>query len=479
MTTELTWKAEDVIRAVHGQCLQEQTWKAHGVSFDCRTTQAGDLFVALKGPVHDGHDFVAPAFAAGAVAAIVSRQPPQAPAQAPLILVEDTLKALEELGRAGRKRSHARIVAVTGSVGKTGSKEMLRLMLNEVGDTYATEGSFNNHWGVPVSLARLPQGALYGVFEIGMNHADELGPLSQQVRPDVAFITTIEAAHLEHFESIEAIADAKAEIFLGMTLDGAAVLNRDNVYFTQLAAAAKARGLKKILGFGRDSKAEARMLDCVEGPHGSIIKADILGRKIDYRLGAPGMHIVSNSLGALLAAVTAGADLEACAAVLEHYRQPKGRGVIQTVALTDGAFTLIDESYNAASPMAVRFAIRILGQMAPAMNGRRILVLGDMKELGMTSPSLHAELAQDIAEAKIDRVFCCGEMMAHLFETLPADVRGLHANNSAELAPHVEKTVRAGDVVTVKGSHSMKMDLIVDALQALEHPVMKEERLAV
>ncbi|MDP9126933.1 MAG: UDP-N-acetylmuramoylalanyl-D-glutamyl-2,6-diaminopimelate--D-alanyl-D-alanine ligase [Pseudomonadota bacterium] len=478
MTVQLIWKAEDVIRAVHGHCLHEQTWTAHGVSIDSRTTKEGDLFIALEGPDHDGHDFIAAAFAAGAAAAIVSRQPSQAPAKAHLILVEDTFKALQELGRAGRKRSHARIIAVTGSVGKTGSKEMLRLMLNEVGDTYANEGSLNNHWGVPLSLARLPAGALYGVFEMGMNHAGELGPLSQQVRPDVAFITTIEAVHLEYFDSVEAIADAKAEIFSGMTSDGTAVLNRDNGQFVRLAAAGKTSGLKKILGFGRDGKADGRILECIEEVESSLIKAEILGRRIEYRLGVPGLHVALNSIGALLAAVTAGADLNACAAVLAHYRQPKGRGVIQTVTISDGNFTLIDESYN-ASPVAVRFALRVLGQMMPGPQGRRILVLGDMKELGASSPSLHADLIKDITDAHIDMVFTCGEMMRHLFEALPETVPKFHADNSAGLVPHVTKAVRAGDVVTVKGSHSMHMDVVVDELKALDHAAPQNERRAV
>jgi UDP-N-acetylmuramoyl-tripeptide--D-alanyl-D-alanine ligase len=464
MTSQLTWTAEDIIRAVHGQCLHDQNWAAHGVAIDSRAIRPGDLFVALKGPTHDAHDYIAAAFNGGAAAAIISR-PTQAPPQAPQILVNDTFTALEELGRTGRARCSARIIAVTGSVGKTGSKDMLHLMLNEVGDTYANEGSFNNQWGVPLSLARLPAETLYGVFEIGMNHAGELGPLSQQVKPDVAFITTIEAAHLQFFASIEAIADAKAEIFTGLKPDGTAVLNRDNAQFARLAAAAKARGVKKILGFGRDAKAEARILDCIEAADGSEVKAEILGRKLRYRLGTPGMHVVMNSVGALCAAAAAGADIEACAAVLEHYRQPKGRGVIQTIALPDGTFTLIDESYN-ASPVAVRFAVRVLGQMTPSACGRRILVLGDMKELGESSPALHAGLAGDIIEAKIDSVFSCGEMMKHLHDALPEDVRGFHAADSETLAPRVAKAVRAGDIVTIKGSKSMLMPVVVEALQA-------------
>ncbi|MDX2029018.1 MAG: Mur ligase family protein, partial [Alphaproteobacteria bacterium] len=260
---------------------------------------------------------------------------------------------------------------------------------------------------------------------------------------------------------------AKAEIFMGMAPASAAILNRDNPQFARLAAAAKECGLKKILGFGRDVKSDARMLECVEHTDSSEIKADILGKKITYRLSVPGLHVAMNSLGALCAAVMAGADLQACAAALSYYKQPKGRGVIQNITLPEGSITVIDESYN-ASPIAVRFAIRVLGQMAPSKGGRRILALGDMRELGKTSPALHADLAKDIAEAKIDKVFCCGEMMAHLFEALPPALRGAHTKTSAELAPLVASTAHAGDVITIKGSKSMLMPMVLEALRELD-----------
>jgi UDP-N-acetylmuramoyl-tripeptide--D-alanyl-D-alanine ligase len=467
MTVEVTWQAEDVVRALHAQCLHEQSWVTHGVSIDSRTVKKGDLFIALKGPAHDGHDHVAAAFAAGAAAAIVSRNPTQVSQQAPLIFVEDTFHALEHLGCAGRQRSEARIVAVTGSVGKTSTKEMLRLMLTAAGETYANEGSLNNHWGVPLSLSRLPQHAHYGVFELGMNHAGELKTLSALVQPDVALITTIEAVHLEFFASVEAIADAKSEIFSGMKPGGTAILNRDNPHYAQLAAAAKAYGVKKVLRFGRDKNADARLIDYSAGVDEGIIRADIMGQPFAYRLSAQGEHLALNSLGALLACIAAGGDMEACAAALATFEQPKGRGGAQTIALAEGLLTLIDESYN-ASPAAVRAAIHVLGRM-PIGGGRKILVLGDMKELGAASPQLHAELAKDIINAKIDQVFTCGEMMKHLYDALPSDLQGNHALDSETLTLSVTNAVHAGDIVTVKGSHSMHMDLIVDALKALGH----------
>jgi UDP-N-acetylmuramoyl-tripeptide--D-alanyl-D-alanine ligase len=473
MMSELVWQAETVVRAVHGESLHEQSWKAHGVSIDSRSIKEGDLFVALKGPAHDGHDHVAAAITAGAAVALVSRQPQQVPANGRLVFVEDTFKALEDLGRAGRKRAEGRIIAVTGSVGKTGTKEMLRLMLNACGDTYANEGSLNNHWGVPLSLSRLPERARYGVFELGMNHAGELTVLSKQVRPHVALITTIEAVHLEFFASLEAIADAKAEIFLGMSPDGAAVLNRDNAQYARLAAAAKAHGIKKILGFGRANKADAQIVNCAAMAAGSTVEADILGKRVKYMLPVPGDHIVLNSLGALLAVAATGADVEVAAAALSHYQPPKGRGLSESIMVPGGTIELIDESYN-ASPAAVRAAIAVLGRMNPTVvGGRRILALGDMRELGELAPELHAELAQDIIDAKISTVFSCGEMMEHLHKALPASLRGAHAKDSEALAPIVADALHVGDIVTVKGSHSMAMERVVAAIRARGTPKQK------
>jgi UDP-N-acetylmuramoyl-tripeptide--D-alanyl-D-alanine ligase len=467
MTAILTWQAEDVIRAVQGQCLHEQNWHARGVAIDSRSVTPGDLFVALKGPTNDAHDYVADVFAKGAAAAIVMRQPAQIPTASPLIFVDDTFTALENLGAAGRARAEASILAVTGSVGKTGTKEMLRLMLSAVGDTYANQGSFNNHWGVPLSLARLPEEASYGVFELGMNHAGELGPLSKQVSPDVALITTIEAVHMEFFASVEMIADAKAEIFLGLKPDGTAVLNRDNPHFGRLRDAARKQGIKRIQSFGSEAKADARLIEYTGTPEGGIVAAEILGHKVKYLLGAQGPHLALNSLGALLAAIAGGGDMATCAEALAHYRPPQGRGVISTIHVAGGDITLVDESYN-ASPVAVRAAMKVLGQTTPGSGGRRIFVLGDMKELGAASASMHADLAADIAAAKIDKLYCCGEAVGHLYEALPRDVRGFHARDSVDLAPRVAAEIHAGDIVTVKGSHSMKMELVVEAIKALD-----------
>ena len=459
---QLNWSAQDVAQAVKSKS-PPQNWTATGVSIDSRTTKPGDLFFALKGPAHDGHDHVAAALKAGTVAAIVSRQPDNVPPDQ-LVMVDDTFKALEDLGRAGRARAKATIIAVTGSVGKTGTKEMLRLMLGACGDAYANEGSFNNHWGVPLSLARMPQDTKFGVFELGMNHAGELGPLSKQVQPHIALITNVEAVHLEFFPSIEAIADAKGEIFQGMASNGTAILNRNNAYFARLDDAACQRGIRRILAFGSDRLSEARLNKY--NPATGEVEAELFGRKVTYRLGTPGEHLALNSLGAFLAAVTAGGNVDACAAALAKYEPPKGRGVAQKISVPGGEITLIDESYN-ASPVSVRAAIRTLGSVNPPQNGRRILALGDMRELGNTAPELHAALAADIAAAKIAKTYCCGELMKHLFDSLPEILRGAHTKDSAALAPRVATDLKPGDIITVKGSNAIGMIKVIDAIKAL------------
>jgi UDP-N-acetylmuramoyl-tripeptide--D-alanyl-D-alanine ligase len=440
-----------------------QDWQAEGVSIDSRSLKPGELFVALQGPSFDGHDFIAAALAKGAVAALAHRQAEGLPAAAPLLLVEDTLAALTGLGRAGRARSRARIVGVTGSVGKTGTKEALRLALSTQRETYANEGSLNNHWGVPLSLARLPRETPLGVFELGMNHAGELGPLSRMVRPDVAVITTIEPAHLEFFDSVEAIADAKAEIFEGMSARGTAVLNQDNPYFDRLAAHARRRGLARILGFGEHPGAAVRLLDCRLEATCSDVSVEVLGRHLDYRLGAPGRHWVQNSLAVLAAVAALDLDAGLAAGALAALTPPKGRGQRRQIHLAGGSLELIDESYN-ASPAAMRAAFAVLAMARPGLRGRRIAVLGDMRELGPEATELHAALAPAIVESAIDLVLTCGPLMQALQSALPRAKRGAHAGDSQTLVPAVLATLRAGDVVLIKGSLGTRMAPIVEAL---------------
>jgi UDP-N-acetylmuramoyl-tripeptide--D-alanyl-D-alanine ligase len=460
----LLWTSDEAAAATGG--FVSRSWTASGVSIDSRTVQPGDLFVALTGPNFDGHDFVATALAAGAGAAVAHRRPVALAADAPLLIVADTLEALGALGRRARDRSAARFVALTGSVGKTGTKEALRLALSGQGRVSASEGNLNNHWGAPLSLARMPSDADYGVFELGMNHAGEIAPLSRLVRPHVAVITTVEPVHLEFFPSVEAIADAKAEIFEGVEPDGVAVLNRDNRHFDRLAGQARDRGISRILGFGEHAKAEARLVGCRLDADGSEIEADLLGERISYRLTAPGRHLVQNSLAVLAAVKALGADAAKAAPSLLRWEPLKGRGRRLPVALAGGTIEIIDESYN-ASPAAVRAALEVLGRVQPGRGGRRVAVLGDMRELGDAADRAHADLARDVAAARVSLVLACGPHMAQLVQALPTDVESRHTIDSAALTPMVLDAIRPGDVILVKGSLGSRMAPIVEALRAL------------
>lgn len=468
--TDILWTAADAAAATNGRHPSGRTpghWVATGVSIDSRTVQPGDLFVALRGPNFDGTAFVADALAKGAAAAIVPTVPPGLPADAPLLLVEDTLTALEDLGRVSRLNLRGKVIAVTGSVGKTGTKEALKACLDLQGKTYATTGNLNNHMGVPLTLARMPEDSDFAIIELGMNHAGEIGPLSRMVKPDVAIITTVEAVHLEFFASVEGIADAKAEIFEGMDPNGTAILNRDNPHFARLLAAARTQGLPKVWSFGAHDQADARLVDCSLHATSSAVTADIRGERVQYCLSLPGRHHVLNSLGVLLAVKAAGGDVGAAARGLSQLQAIKGRGMRKRVQLAKGSFTVIDESYN-ASPVSVAASATVLGKTDPGAGGRRIAVLGDMRELGSQGASLHAGLADPFKAAGTDLVFCCGPLMRHLFDRLPAAMRGRHTDDSASLAPLVADAVRAGDVVMVKGSAGSRMGAVVEALLALD-----------
>ncbi|HEX2114556.1 MAG TPA: UDP-N-acetylmuramoylalanyl-D-glutamyl-2,6-diaminopimelate--D-alanyl-D-alanine ligase [Alphaproteobacteria bacterium] len=459
------WTAEEAAAALGVRA--EGAWQATDVSIDTRTLAQGDLFVALKGPKHDGHDHVAAAFANGAAAALVERAPAGLPPGAPLLVVGDTLAALEKLGRASRARNAAvRVVAVTGSVGKTGTKEALKLALGGQGPTHASVGSYNNHIGVPLTLARMPADTAFGVFEIGMNHAGEITPLVRMVRPHVAIITTVEAVHVENFpdEGVKGVAAAKAEMFDGLE-GGTAVLNRDNAFFDFLAERARAKGVHRVLSFGEHPSCDARLIEMRLEPTWSQVSAMIEGRAVSYRIGAPGRHWVINSLAVLGAVAALGGDVGAGAASLAQLSAPKGRGLRHRVGRNGDSFELIDDSYN-ASPASMRASFQVLAAATPGTGGRRIAVLGDMLELGPDSPKLHAGLADALVAAKVDQVFTCGQYMARLYDALPAALRGAHAPNSEALVPLIRAAVRPGDVVVVKGSLGSRMGRIVDALLA-------------
>jgi UDP-N-acetylmuramoyl-tripeptide--D-alanyl-D-alanine ligase len=451
----------DAMRAERQGALPESVT---GISIDSRTLNSGEAYFAIKGDVHDGHDFVAAALEKGAAVAVVARSHhAKFAGDVRLLIVDDVLAALVDLAKASRARFGGKVIAVTGSVGKTSTKEALRAVLGAQGETHASAASFNNHWGVPLSLARSPASAHYAIFEIGMNHAGEIEPLVKMVRPHIAIVTTVEPVHLEFFSGIEAIADAKAEIFSGLEPGGAAVLNIDNPQFARLKKHAEAKGAR-IVSFGANAKADARLIDVSLHATCSAVHANILGNDITYKIAMPGKHIAMNSLAVLAAASLAGADLALCALALAQITPAAGRGVRETLAVAGGTATLIDESYN-ANPASMAAALTVLGHAKVGSRGRRIAVLGDMLELGPSGPAMHRGLAEAIAVNKIDTVFCCGPLMQHLWEALPSAQKGGYADDSAALESQVTSALGAGDAIMIKGSLGSRMKLIVTALQ--------------
>jgi UDP-N-acetylmuramoyl-tripeptide--D-alanyl-D-alanine ligase len=464
MTAGALWTIEAMAAAMRAERAGSLPASVGGISIDTRTIAPGEAFFAIQGESRDGHEFVPAALERGAGLAVVSSaRHAECPANAPLLVVQDVLQALVRLGDAARARSTARIVGVTGSVGKTSSKEALRLALSAEGETHASAASYNNHWGVPLSLARMPASARYGVFELGMNHAGEITPLTRLVRPHVAVVTTVEPVHLEYFGSLEAIADAKAEIFSGVEPGGAAVLNRDNGQYARLAAAAQAAGVARVVSFGEAVDADARLLNVSLKPDGSTVHANILGADVTYKVGAPGRHLVLNSLAVLAAVSLLGADLALSGLALARLQAPTGRGARTTLTLPNGRALLIDESYN-ANPASMRAALALLSGAPVGRRGRRIAVLGDMLELGADGAALHRALVDAVVEGDIDLVFCAGPLMQSLWDVLPAERRGAYAPAAAALESQVLAAVRDGDALMVKGSLGSRMGPIVKAL---------------
>lgn len=460
------WTSAQAAEATGGNV--SRAWRATGVSINTRTLKPGDLFVALVGPNADGHDYVADAFEKGAAAACVSHRPPVLDPDAALLVVDDTQKALEDLGRSARARTAARVIAVTGSVGKTGTKDALKTVLSAQGKTTASEGSLNNHWGLPLSLARTPVDADFAVLEMGMNHPGELTPLSTMARPHVCLITTIAPAHTEFFASTDEIADAKAEIFKGAEPGAVAVLNADISEFDRLFEAARGAGMASVVTFGESIGADFRVIAYSLGPLGSKITALTPVGRVDYAIASPGKHWVVNSLGVLAAVFAAGGDVARAAESLAQVTPPSGRGERFEIALKKGSFTLIDDSYN-ASPTAMRASLAVLGAQPVGPACRRIAVLGDMLELGEDTPRLHGELADAVLANNIDTVFLAGEAMANLWAALPKRIHGHHSVTAELLTDVVVKAVRPGDVVMVKGSAGSRMGLIANRLKKLDH----------
>ncbi len=491
----LLWTAKDAAAATGGKTACD--WAATGVSIDTRTLVPGDLFVALTDQ-RDGHDFVAAALAKGAAAAMVSRHPEGVAQDAPLLVVPDVLAGLTALGAAARARFTGKLAAITGSVGKTSTKEMLAAMLADQGRTHASVASYNNHWGVPLTLARMPADFDFAVIEIGMNHPGEIEPLARLARPHVAMVTTVGAAHLQAFESLEAIAVEKAAVFAGLEYGGTAVMNNDIDQAAILAA--KAHDLKRRdLGFGAhgfdfrldhiDIQGDAMVVQATA--HAAEQPVPLL-----FKLATPGRHFAMNALGALAVVDALGADLGRAALRLGYWSPVKGRGARQRIHLdavdADLSLELIDDSYN-ANPASMAAALEVLANAQPGpvgsarpgktardigkralakanSGGRRIAVLGDMKELGSDEIALHAALAHLEASKTIDLFHCVGPLMKALYDLLPAHKRGFYTETAPQMVAVLPASLRGGDVVLAKGSLSMGLGQVVDAIRKMGHP---------
>ncbi len=444
------WTMAEAVAATGGRC--DLDWSASGVSIDTRTLQKGDIFVALQ-DVRDGHEFVAQALENGAAVAMVSRIPEGVSPDAPLLIVNDVLAGLEALAEAARARTSAKVIAVTGSVGKTGTKEMLRVALSGQGKVHAAEKSYNNHWGVPLTLARMPVDTDYAVIEIGMNHAGEIAPLSCLAKPDVAVVTNVAAVHMAAFESVEEIAREKASIIQGLS-GGVAVLNADTETAGVLAEVAKNT---QVLWFG-ETASDFQLCNVAVGASDTRVEATLLGKDKSFTIGAVGRHLAMNALAVLAAVHAVGAGVETAANALADWRPPSGRGERWVV----GGINLIDDSYN-ANPLSVAAALDVLAHS----EGRRVAILGDMLELGSEEATLHRAISKNENLKNIDTVHCVGQLMKHLYEVLPNNKRGEWFETSDQLSAKIKKLLTNGDVVMVKGSLGAKMGLIVDAIKNL------------
>ena len=470
----LLWTAQEMIEAMDGRPVGALPDGVTGISIDSRTVGAGDAFFAIKGERFDGHDFASVAVANGASLLVVSESklPALGRLTAPMIVVNDVLAALEDLGRASRARSEARIIAVTGSVGKTSSKEMLRQALEPSGEVHASVASFNNHWGVPLTLARMPASTAFGVFEIGMNHPDEIRPLVKMVRPHIALITTIAAAHMGNFKNLTEIAAAKSEIMEGLVEDGHVLLNRDNEKYGWLKKRAGELGVAHVHSFGENPKADYRLLKCKLLPDCSTITARIGAEDVAAKIGAPGRHQVQNALAVLGTVQLAGANLAKAIHALSRLSAEKGRGARHELKIDGGNFVLIDESYN-ANPASMRAALDLMRDTPVRLRGRRIAVLGDMLEMGRFSEQVHRDLAGPVREAGADMVCLAGPEMRALRDELGTTIETVYRDEAPELAEYLRTVLRDGDVVMVKSSLGIGFGRIVKALLD-NYPVLSD-----
>jgi UDP-N-acetylmuramoyl-tripeptide--D-alanyl-D-alanine ligase len=455
------WNSKDAELATSGNSTKD--WQASGVCIDSRKVQKGDLFIAIIGENNDGHEYVRAALDAGAVAAMVNFIPENVGQNAPLLVVSDTTEALWDLARFSRERIKGKVIMVTGSVGKTSTKEMLAHALESQGKIYATEGNLNNHYGLPLTLARTEANVDYAILEVGMNHAGEISPLSVLGKPDVAIITTVEPVHLEFFEGVEQIADAKAEVFDGLSENGIAILNRDNPHFAKLKNIAKSLDIKDVYCFGAAEGADFGLVSYKEQLEGGQVSAICQGVKLDYLIGIAGEHQAKNSLAVLAAISAAGGNIKKAAQSFASFQAKSGRGKRHQLKTNFGEITLIDDTYN-ASPASVTAALKVLGDNKKQDAGRAVAVLGSMFELGEEAQKMHVDLMQKVVENNIDLVFTAGELMNKMFDALPANLKGQKAEDSKALAGKVVASLQNGDIILVKGSRGMRMENVVNSI---------------
>ena len=463
--TDSLWTFEEFVDATGGQTISSPLIPIEGISIDSRTLKPGDAFFALSGSNFDGHDYVKQAFKNGASIAVVSKKVNlNQNSLGPVVVVDNVYQALKNLGVRARARTKAKIVAVTGSVGKTFTKEVLKRVLSTSGKTHASIASYNNHFGVPLSLARLPKDCDFAVFELGMNAPGEIKPLSNMVKPHVAVITIVSAVHLGSFKSVKDIAREKADIFSGLESEGTVVLNADCKYTDYLTQLAKEANISKIITFGKQQDADVQLESFATNLNCICVSALVKNTEVAYKLGVSGQHLINNSLAVLAVVEVLKANLAKALLAFSELKIPKGRGDRWKLNLPNGQALLIDESYN-ASPLSMKAAIKSLGEVPIKRKGRHLAVLGDMLELGKTSSKFHASLLEPLNEANVDKVYCVGQQMQNLWSKLPFNKRGALAENSKKLEPILANQIQPGDIIMVKGSLGIQMGTLVEFLK--------------
>ena len=457
----ILWSASDIKSVFPSAAILPDDWSATGISFDSRTLAQGDLFFAIKTPQSDGHRYIKDAISKGAAALVVDHIPDGLSSDTPLIQVADTLRALEDLGKARRAQFAGHVIAITGSAGKTSTKDGMAIALDDQKKVFKAPSSYNNYLGVPYSLASLPKEADVAIFEVGMNHSGEIRPLTKIIRPHTAVITCVETAHIGNFKGIEQIAEAKSEILEGLAPGGTAILNRDtNCYNILETAACSAKA--NIITFGESAACDIKMTSYEAFP--PKVTVTYQGTPYTYNLGVYGKLQAMNTLAILGACVELGIDTHNALSKLVQYHGTTGRGVHHEITLPQGKITVIDESYNASNTAAIKMALEVLAHI-PKTSGRRIAVLGDMVKEEQT-PETHASLADPIANTEIDQVHTCGPLMKHLYDKLPERYKGMDFNNVEESIIPILDSLQANDTIMVKGALSSRMGTLVQAILA-------------